>query len=203
MPKAYWINQYHAISNPDALAAYAKLAGPAILAAGGKFVVRGNPVKTYESGKMMRTVVVEFDSLAKAIEVHDGPAYQEAMRALGNAAVRDFRIVEGPADSSGATRDGKVRGYMVNQYHSINDQAALAEYVKLAGTAMAAVKSTFLVRGVPSKTYESGKMERTVVVEFESVKEATDAYEGPEYAKALKALGKAAVRDMRVVEGVA
>jgi uncharacterized protein (DUF1330 family) len=94
MAKAYWISCYRSISNPDALAAYAKLAAPAIQAAGGRFVVRGMPAKTYEHGLNQRTVVVEFDSLAKAIEVHDGPAYQAALKALGNAAERDFRIVE-------------------------------------------------------------------------------------------------------------
>jgi uncharacterized protein (DUF1330 family) len=40
-------------------------------------------------------VVVEFESLAKAHAVHDGPAYQEALRALGNGVERDFRICEG------------------------------------------------------------------------------------------------------------
>ncbi len=30
MAKAYWISTYRSISNPDALAAYAKLAGPAL-----------------------------------------------------------------------------------------------------------------------------------------------------------------------------
>ena len=47
MAKAYWIACYHAIKNPDALAAYAKLAGPAIQAAGGRFLARGTPAKTY------------------------------------------------------------------------------------------------------------------------------------------------------------
>jgi uncharacterized protein (DUF1330 family) len=40
-------------------------------------------------------VIVEFDSLATAHQVHDGPAYQEALRVLGDAAERDFRIIEG------------------------------------------------------------------------------------------------------------
>jgi len=30
MPKAYWISTYRAVKNPDKLAAYAKLAGPAL-----------------------------------------------------------------------------------------------------------------------------------------------------------------------------
>jgi len=97
MAKAYWITFYHSVSNPDALAAYAKLAGPAIQAGGGRFLVRGMPAKTYEAGLNMRTVMIEFDSVAKAIATHDSPGYQEALRALADGAVRDMRIVEGVA----------------------------------------------------------------------------------------------------------
>jgi uncharacterized protein (DUF1330 family) len=96
MAKAYWISCYKAIKKPDNLAAYAKLAGPAIQAAGGKFLVRSpQPAKVYEQGVSQRTVVVEFENLAKAIAAHDGPAYQEALRALGDGVERDLRIVEG------------------------------------------------------------------------------------------------------------
>lgn len=95
MAKAYWVVCYRAIRNPDKVAAYAKLAGPAIQAAGGRFLVRGTPAKTYEGGLNQRTVVTEFESLAKAIAAHDSPGYQEALRVLGDAAERDLRIVEG------------------------------------------------------------------------------------------------------------
>jgi uncharacterized protein (DUF1330 family) len=95
MAKAYWVVCYRAIKNPDKLAAYAKLAGPAIQAAGGRFLVRGTPSKTYEGGLNQRTVVTEFESLAKAIAAHDSPGYQEALRVLGDAVERDLRIVEG------------------------------------------------------------------------------------------------------------
>ena len=94
MPKAYWVVQYKKIKNPDKLAAYAKLAGPAIQAAGGKFLVRGTPAKTYEAGMNQRTVVTEWESVAAAVAGHDSPGYKEALRALGNAAERDIRIVE-------------------------------------------------------------------------------------------------------------
>jgi len=97
MAKAYWVVTYRSISNPDALAAYAKLAGPAIQAAGGRFLVRGAPAKVYEAGLNARTVVTEFENLEKAIAAHDTPGYQEALRALGDGAVRDLRIVEGVA----------------------------------------------------------------------------------------------------------
>ena len=95
MAKAYWVVTYRSISNPAALAEYAKLAGPSITAAGGKFLVRGTPAKTYESGLDQRTVVTEFDSVAAATAAHDSPGYQAALKALGDGAVRDIRIVEG------------------------------------------------------------------------------------------------------------
>jgi uncharacterized protein (DUF1330 family) len=97
MAKAYWVATYRSISNPDALAAYAKLAGPAIAAAGGRFVVRGNPAKAYESGVMQRVVVIEFDSVDKAVAAHDSDGYQAALKVLGKGADRDIRIVEGAA----------------------------------------------------------------------------------------------------------
>jgi uncharacterized protein (DUF1330 family) len=96
MAKAYWIAFYRSIKNPDALAAYAKLAGPAVQAAGGRFLARGMPAKVYEAGLNQRTVVIEFDSVQAAIAAHDSPGYKEALKALGtNAVERELRIVEG------------------------------------------------------------------------------------------------------------
>lgn len=97
MAKAYWIATYRSIKNPDALAAYAKLAGPAIQAAGGRFLVRGTPAKTYEAGVNQRVVVIEFDSVGQAVGAHDSADYQAALKALGDGAERDIRIVEGAA----------------------------------------------------------------------------------------------------------
>ena len=95
MAKAYWVATYRAVSNPDALAAYAKLSGPAIIAAGGRILARGMPAHTYEAGLQQRTVVIEFDSAEQARAAHDSPAYQEALDALGGGAERDIRIIEG------------------------------------------------------------------------------------------------------------
>jgi uncharacterized protein (DUF1330 family) len=95
MAKTYWIATYREVTNPDKLAAYAKIAGPAITAGGGTFLVRGTPAKTYEAGLNQRTVVIAFDSLAQATTTHDSPAYQEALAALGDGAERDIRLVEG------------------------------------------------------------------------------------------------------------
>jgi len=96
MAKAYWIAFYRSIKNNDALAAYAKLAGPAVQAAGGRFLARGMPAKVYEAGLNQRTVVIEFDSVQAAIAAHDSPGYKEALKALGKDSVeREMRIVEG------------------------------------------------------------------------------------------------------------
>jgi uncharacterized protein (DUF1330 family) len=97
MAKAFWVGTYSEVRDAEALAAYGKLAGPAIAAAGGRFLVRGTPAKCYEAGLNQRTVVIEFDSVAQATAAHDSPGYQAALEALGDAAVRDIRICEGLA----------------------------------------------------------------------------------------------------------
>jgi len=95
MAKAYWISAYRSIRDQEAFAAYARLAGPALEAAGGRFLARGMPARVYEGGLQERVVLLEFDSLAQAIAAHDSAEYQQALRALGNGADRDLRIVEG------------------------------------------------------------------------------------------------------------
>jgi uncharacterized protein (DUF1330 family) len=96
MPKAYWVVNYRSVKNPEAWQAYAKLAAPAIQSAGGRFLIRNKPAKTYEAGMAERVVLVEFDSLEKALAAHDTPAYKEALKALGTGNVeRDMRVVEG------------------------------------------------------------------------------------------------------------
>jgi uncharacterized protein (DUF1330 family) len=97
MPKAYWVSFYHSISDEQKLAAYAALGGPAIMAGGGRFLARGVPALTYEHGLKQRTVIIEFDSVEMAQKAHDSEGYQAALKALGDGAVRDLRIVEGVA----------------------------------------------------------------------------------------------------------
>ena len=97
MAGAYWIAFYRSVSDPDALAAYAKLAGPAIAVAGGRFLARGNAAKAYEAGVAQRVVVIEFDSVEKAVAAHESKAYKAALKVFGKAAERDMRIVEGLA----------------------------------------------------------------------------------------------------------
>ena len=95
MAKGYWISNYRSVSDPDKLAAYAKLAGPAIEAGGGKFLARGTAAKVYAARIQQRTVIIEVPSVEAAIATHDSPGYQAALAALGNGAERDLRFVEG------------------------------------------------------------------------------------------------------------
>ena len=90
---AYWIATYDELTDPDKVAAYATLAGPALMAAGGRFLARGNPEQVYELGQETRTVLIEFPSVDAARAAHDSAAYAAALMALGDGARRDIRIV--------------------------------------------------------------------------------------------------------------
>jgi uncharacterized protein (DUF1330 family) len=93
--KGYLVSVYRSIKDPEKLAAYAKLAGPAFAKYGARNLARGEAAKAYEAGIKQRVVLIEFESLARAIEAHDGPEYQAALKVFDNCAERDLRIVEG------------------------------------------------------------------------------------------------------------
>ena len=95
MAKGYWVVCYREIKDPAKLAAYGKIAVPAIEKAGGRVLARGIAIKAYEAGQLERTVLVEFDSVEHAIAVHDSPAYQAALQVLEGGVVRDLRVVTG------------------------------------------------------------------------------------------------------------
>jgi len=96
MPKnGYWVVSYKSVSNPAAISEYAKLAAKAVETLGGRVVVAGKPAKTHEAGVNELVVVVEFDTLQKAIAAYESELYRPALNAFDNAAQRDFRIVEG------------------------------------------------------------------------------------------------------------
>jgi uncharacterized protein (DUF1330 family) len=95
MAKGYFMSVYRQIKDPEKLAAYAKLAGPAFEAAGGRFLARGIAAQAYEAGQLERTVIIEFESVAQAIAAYESAAYRQALEALGDGAVRDVRIIAG------------------------------------------------------------------------------------------------------------
>jgi len=95
MAKGYWVALYRSVSNPAALAEYARLAGPAIEAGGGRFLSRGVAARAYEQGVAQRSVVIEFEGVERAVATYESEAYQAALRALRGAVERDVRILEG------------------------------------------------------------------------------------------------------------
>lgn len=95
MPKAYWINAFRSVSDPEKLDAYIRLAGPAMREAGGRFLARGKPARAFEDGILERLTVIEFDSVEAAAAAYESEGYQAALKALGDGAVRDLRIIEG------------------------------------------------------------------------------------------------------------
>ena len=64
-----------------------------MLPSGARILARGNAAVA--RGLKERTVVVEYPSLEKATAAYDSAAYAQALKALGDGTVRDFRIVEG------------------------------------------------------------------------------------------------------------
>jgi len=94
------------------------------------------------------------------------------------------------------------KAYWIANYRSISNPAAVSAYGELAGPALKAAGGRILARGTPAKTYEHGLNQRIVVIEFDSVAAAVAAYESDAYKAALRVLGNAADRDIRIVEGV-
>jgi uncharacterized protein (DUF1330 family) len=97
MAKGYWVSAYTKINKPEQVVEYSKMATVAIKEGGGHPLVRGVASMTQGAGVKERTVVIEFDSLEQAIAAYNSATYQEALKILGDACERDFRIVEGVA----------------------------------------------------------------------------------------------------------
>jgi len=96
MKKGYWVVAYRSVSDDSALREYGKLAGPVVEANGGRALVRtSDAIECFEAGLKQRTVVIEFESFEKALAAYNSAEYKVALKTLGSAAERDFRIVEG------------------------------------------------------------------------------------------------------------
>lgn len=94
MAKAYWVNLFRSVRDPEKLARYVELAGSVMVEHGGRFLARGRPARVFESGVMERTIVIEFPSVADAVAAYESASYQAALAALGDGAERDIRIIE-------------------------------------------------------------------------------------------------------------
>jgi uncharacterized protein (DUF1330 family) len=94
------------------------------------------------------------------------------------------------------------KGYWVVAYRTVGDEATMKSYVELARVALAPFRAHVLVSpGGDVTVFEAGLKQMTVVVEFDSYKDALSAYESADYKKALVALGSGVERDFRIAEG--
>ena len=95
MPKGYFLSAHRSPANPKKRQAYLKLAGPAMIEAGGKVLASTSIVDSHENGIVEQTVLVEFESFEKAKAAYRSYNYQAALKALDGGADRDIRIFEG------------------------------------------------------------------------------------------------------------
>jgi len=89
----YWVNTFTSIDDEERLGRYIERAGPAMLAAGGRFLARGEPLIALEGESALRTTIIEFPDLDAAVAAYHSEAYQEALRILGDAATREIRVI--------------------------------------------------------------------------------------------------------------
>jgi len=90
---ALWI-AHVTVTDEEAYAKYAKLAGPAIADHGGKFLARGARFQQLEGKERPRNVVARFPSLEEAVACYNSPAYQEALSHAKGASERELMVVE-------------------------------------------------------------------------------------------------------------
>lgn len=84
------------VTNPEVFESYRKQAGPMILAAGGKYHVRGGAVTTLEGDpKYDRVVIIEWESMAAARRFYDSPEYQALVKIRQTASIGTAALIEG------------------------------------------------------------------------------------------------------------
>ena len=189
------MNAFLEIHDPEKLAAYVELAGPAMLEAGGRFLARGPAAAAFESGRVERTTLAEFESVDAAVAAYESASYRKALDALGDGAVRDLRIVEA-VDGTSSTPGS---AHFLSIYRATHDADKVAAYRELAGPALQRAGGRFVARGNASAAFEAGLRDRVVILEFDDVDAAVAAYEGPAYTAALDALDGGVDRDIRIV----
>ena len=95
----------------------------------------------------------------------------------------------------------KKKGFWITLCH-VTDVEAYGEYIKLAGPAIEKYGGKFLARGGEQVKFEGESYDRTVVVEFESLQDAKDAYNSDDYKIALEYSSVSSERHLVVVEGL-
>lgn len=90
---ALWI-AHVTVTNEEAYAKYAALAGPAIAKHGGHFIARAARYVQLEGRDRARNVVAKFPDLESAEACYHSPDYQEALSHARGASERELMVVE-------------------------------------------------------------------------------------------------------------
>ena len=94
-----------------------------------------------------------------------------------------------------------MKGYWVVKVNVLHpDKQKL--YAEYATEAVKKYNGKFLVRGGEQTTMEGKEFKRNVIVEYESIEIAKQAYNSEEYQNAKKILGDETDRIFAIVEGV-
>ena len=94
---ALWI-AHVTVTDAEAYAKYAELAGPAIAKHGGQFIARGGRFVQLEGQERPRNVVARFASVDAAVACYNSPEYQQALSHARDASERELMVVETTED---------------------------------------------------------------------------------------------------------
>ena len=94
------------------------------------------------------------------------------------------------------------KGYFLSAHRSEAKKEKRTAYIELAVPAIKKHGGTILASTNKIEVYENGRMEQTVLIEFESFEKVKKFYHSKDYQDALKALDGGADRDIRLFEGI-
>ena len=93
--KAYVIADIE-VTDPDTYGRYRDMAGPTVVAHGGRYLVRGGATDVLEGDwSPHRVVVLEFDDIAAARRWYESPEYAAAAKVRQSCANSSLIMVEG------------------------------------------------------------------------------------------------------------
>ena len=95
-----------------------------------------------------------------------------------------------------------MKVYWIAVYKDLNNIKNLKGYAEKASEAIKKYNGKILIRGGKAETIEGEHSPRTVLIEFQSMKDAINCYNSREYQDAKKIVGKNFNRHIQIVEGI-
>ena len=95
-----------------------------------------------------------------------------------------------------------MKAYWIAVYKDLNESENLKGYAEKASPAIKKYGGKILVRGGKTETIEGIPSPRTVIIEFQSIKDALNCYHSKEYQNAKKIVKGKFNRHIQIVEGI-